>query len=75
MIFVTNDDVMGKNIRFLRQQQNLTPKGFSEKMHMDPAVLEALEDGNSKDIDGQLLERICFFFHISVKTLVEKTLE
>ena len=75
MIFVNNDDVMGKNIHALRCRRNLSAEEFSKVVGMDPAALYAIENGKNMEIEGQLLENICRFFHTDIESLVEKTVE
>ena len=75
MIFVTNDDVMGKNIRFLRQRQGLYPEKFAEIVGMDPDDLFAIEEGLLMDIDAQVLLNISNFFHMETQCIVEKNLK
>ena len=71
MIFVTNDDVMGKNIRYLRQLHGLSLQIFAARMGIEPDDLEAIESGRLMEIDGRVLHNICRFFHIPMEALVE----
>ena len=75
MIFINNDDVMGKNIHALRCQRNLSAVELSKVVGMDTAALYAIENGKSMEIEGQLLENISHFFHTDIESLVEKTVE
>ena len=75
MVFINNDDVMGKNIHALRCRRNLSLEELSEIVGMDTAALYAIENGKSMEIEGQLLENICRFFHTDIESLVEKTME
>jgi len=75
MIFINNDDVMGRNIRYLRCRRNLSPEELSKVVGMDIAALYAIENGKSMEIEGQLLENICRFFHTDIESLVEKSIE
>lgn len=45
MIFINNDDVMGKNIHDLRCRQNLSLEELSKIVGMDTAALYAIENG------------------------------
>ena len=75
MIFVNNDDVLGKNIRHLRQRKDLSLGELAEIVGMDPDTLCAVEEGILMDIDALVLKKICRFFHMDVETLVEKKLK
>lgn len=75
MIFVTNDDRMGRNIRHLRQKQNLSVEAFSRLVGMEGPTLEAIEQGTLLEIDGQTLTRICLQFQVDGKSLVEDHFE
>ena len=72
MIIVNNDTVMGENIRYLRQLHGLSLQYFAERMGMDPEDLEAIETGRLMEIDAEVLQNICVFFHILLENLVEK---
>ena len=50
MIFINNDDVMGKNIHDLRCRQNLSLEELSKIVGMDTAALYAIENGKSMEI-------------------------
>jgi len=75
MIFVNNDDVMGRNIHDLRCRRNLSLEELSKVVGMDTAALYAVENGKSTEIEGRLLENICRFFHTDIESLVEKSIE
>ena len=75
MIFVNNDAVMGRNIRYLRQQQGITLQDFAARMEIEPEALDAIEAGRLMEIDGVVLHNICGFFHIPLENLVEKDLK
>ena len=74
MIFVTNDDVMGKNIRYLRQRWGLTLEELAEIAGLSSARLYDIEVGICMEIDARALENICSFFHMDVQTIVERNL-
>lgn len=75
MIFVTNDDRMGKNILYLRQKEKLSQEDLCRLVGMEPAVLDAIEKGSLWDIDARALRSISRLFQIDLRTLVEKNLE
>ena len=74
MIFVNNDDVMGKNIRFLRQRAGLSPAELAAQVGLEESTLSAIERGTCMEIDAGALQNICCIFHTDVQTLVEKML-
>ena len=74
MIFVTNDDVMGKNIRYLRCKNGITQDVLAKQSGITLQELWWIEDGSLQEIDGQILFNICQFFNIPVDVLVEKKL-
>ena len=74
MIFVNNDDVMGKNIRLLRQCTGLSPAEFAVEVGLEESTLSAIENGSCMEIDAEALCSICRLFHTDTQTLVEKNL-
>ena len=72
MIFVTNDSVMGSNIRRLRQQEHLTREEFAKQFGIAVSVLQAIEEGETLETEAWVLNQICDFFSTDVQTLVEK---
>lgn len=75
MIFVTNDDGMGKNIRYLRQKIGISRQQLAQRMGICFRELCDIEEGTQWEIDGAVLINICQFFHIPPETLVEKKME
>ena len=72
MIFVTNDDVMGKNIRYYRCGMGLSRSALAELTGLREWQIMDLEEDNTREIPGDALEKLCEVFHTSVQTLVEK---
>ena len=75
MIFINNDDVMGKNIRFLRCRAGLSPAELSAEVGLEENTLIAIENGSCMEIDAEALHSICRLFHTDEQTLVEKKLK
>ena len=75
MMFVTNDHQMGRNIRCLRQKQNLSQEAFSRLVGMECASLDAIEQGILLEMDAQMLTNICTYFQVDKKSLVEDRFE
>lgn len=71
MIFMTNDNVMGKNIRYHRCRMGLSYYALSELTGMQEWQIKDLEEGSSREIPGDALEKLCEVFHISVRSIVE----
>ena len=75
MIIVNNNDVMGKNICFLRQRGGLSPAELAASVGLAESTLSAIENGSCMEIDAEALHSICRLFHKDAQTLVEKNLE
>lgn len=75
MTFVTNDDVMGKNIRHYRRSMGLSSKLLADMIGMEEKELTALETDHSRQIQGDALEKLYNVFHTSVKYLVEQNIK
>ena len=75
MMFVTNDEVMGKNIRFLRQRENISLEEFAQSIGLSTSALDTIETGKCHEIEAWVLNLICDYFFTDVQTLVEKNLE
>ena len=75
MIFVNNDDVLGKNIRYLRQQENISLEEFALRLGISASTLNALETGENREIEDWILNQIIDFFSTDFQTLVEKICE
>ena len=70
MIFVTNDDVMGKNIRYHRCRMGLSRCALAELTGLREWQIMDLEEGNTREIHGDALQKLCEVFHISVEMIV-----
>ena len=75
MIFVNNDDVMGKNIRYLRQRENISLEEFAQRIGLSVSALNAIETGESREMNAWVLNLICDYFSTDIQTLVEKKME
>jgi transcriptional regulator with XRE-family HTH domain len=75
MFLVTNDNVMGNNIRFLRQQNNIGLDEFAKRLGISASDLEAIETGENRQIEDWVLNQIFEIFSTDVQTLVEKNLQ
>lgn len=75
MFLVTNDNVMGNNIRFLRQQNNIGLDEFAKRLGISASDLEAIETGVNRQIEDWVLNQIFEIFSTDVQTLVEKNLQ
>ena len=71
MIFVTNDERMGNNIRCLRQKRGITCEELARLVGISFRELHDIEEGRQWEIHGDTLKNICEYFHISVDALVE----
>ena len=75
MFLVTKVNVMGSNIRFLRQQNNIGLDEFAKRLGITASDLEAIETGENRQIDDWILNQIFEIFSTDVQTLVEKNLQ
>ena len=75
MIFVNNDDVLGKNIRYLRRRENISLEEFALRLGISASTLNALETGENREIEDWILNQIIDFFSTDFQTLVEKICE
>lgn len=72
MIIVTNSDILGKNIRYLRQKQGMTCKALSDLVGWDDLLLEELEADISREIDSKILAQISKVFHRDMNDMLTK---
>ena len=72
MIIVTNSDILGKNIRFLRQQQGMTCRALAELVGWDDLLMEELEEDISREIDSRILAEIAEVFHRDMNDMLTK---
>ena len=72
MIIVTNSDILGKNIRFLREKQGLGSKALADLVGWDVLLLEELELDISREIDSHILSQISKVFHRDMDDLLKK---
>lgn len=72
MIIVTNSDILGKNIRFLREKQGLGSKALADLVGWDALLLEELELDISREIDSHILAQISKVFHRDMDDLLKK---
>ena len=63
MIIVTNSDILGSNICFLRKSLGMTRQELAEHIGWDKFLLAELEEDIVREIDSRILIRICDFFH------------
>lgn len=66
---------LGKNIRFLRQKNNLSPEEFAEILGIVPENLIRFETEEIIDIHAEVFQKICGFFHMDMESLVDKNLK
>ena len=71
MIFVTNNNVMGKNIRYHRCRMGLSRCALAELTGMREWQIMDLEENYTRQIPGDALEKLCEVFHTSVGMIVE----
>ena len=72
MIIVTNSEILGKNIRFLREKNGMTRKALAELTGWDDLLLEELEEDISREIDSDVLAEIAGVFHRDMDDMLKK---
>ena len=72
MIIVTNSDILGRNIRFLREKQGLSSKALADLVGWDDLLLEELEEDISREIDSRILASISKVFHRNMNDMLTK---
>ena len=70
MIIVTNSDILGKNIRYLRRKHWMTRKKLAALVQWDADAMKAMEKGKLRDIEQDTLFSICRLFDVDVMTLM-----
>ena len=71
MIVMTNNDRMGKNLKTLRNQYNLSREALAQLVGLEIDTLHGIEQGMILEIDAQVLMIICKEFHVTVQMLME----
>ena len=75
MRYLISHTNLGKNIRFLRQQNNLSPEVFAEIFGILSDDVISLETEEVVDIDGAVFQKICEFYHMDMEDLVDKNMK
>ncbi len=70
MKIVTNSDILGKNIWYLRRKHWLTRKKLASLVQWDADDLKAMEKDQMRDIEKDTLFLICRLFDVDVMTLM-----
>ena len=75
MIIVTNSDIMGKNIRYLRRKNWLSRRRLALLVRWDAASIRAMEKGTLRDIEKDILFLLCGLFEVDCMTLMTTELK
>ena len=75
MIIVTNSDIMGKNIRYLRRRKWMSRRKLSGLVRLPVEELKRIEEGKTYDIDSIVLSDICWLFHVEMQTILTEHLK
>lgn len=70
MIIVTNSDILGKNIRYLRRKNWMTRRKLASLVRWDAASIKAMEKGQLRDIEKDTLFLLCRLFETDVMTMM-----
>ena len=74
MIIVANSDILGKNLKYLRQSKSLTLSQMADLIDMEEDALLRLEEGREFEIDLYFLERLQQYFDVDYQQLFERLL-
>ena len=72
MIVVTNNDQLGRNIRYFRCRKGITCEELALIAELDAKELHLIEEGLQREIKGDVLLKISEELNISLEDLVEK---
>ena len=75
MIIVTNSDILGRNIRYLRRKHWMTRQKLAALVKWDAGAMKALETGKSRDIDDRALFQLCQHFDLDAMLLMTEELK
>ena len=62
MLIIASSDILGKNLKYLRESKQLSLKKMADLIGMDDYRLEWLEEGLDFEIDHLSYEKICEHF-------------
>ena len=68
MIFVTNSDILGKNIRHLREKNHMSCDELAEKVGWNVVQIQEVEAGVCFDMDAGVFAEVCRLFDIQDMT-------
>ena len=70
MIIVTNSNILGENIRYLRRKNWMTRRKLASLVRWDAASIKAMEKGQLRDIEKDTLFLLCRLFETDVMTMM-----
>ncbi len=75
MIIVTNSDIMGKNIAFLRRKLGYTRAELSALCGTEELELRDIEQGEVFEIEAEELRALCRIFQVDMERLVSEPMD
>ena len=72
LIIVTSNDIMGKNILFLRGQRGISREDFGEMIGVEELELRDIELGDIFEIDSDALIRLCEILEVDMNKLISE---
>ncbi len=70
MYVITNDDIFGSNVLYLRTNRGISQECLAKTLGITSYQLQLIEQGYLRDIDAELLEKICTFFSVSHQSIL-----
>lgn len=70
MYVITNDDIFGSNVLYLRTKRGVSLECLAKILGITSYQLQLIEQGYLRDIDTTLLEQICKYFAVSPQPIL-----
>ena len=74
MFIVTNSDIMGKNIAYLRRQHGLSREKLGQMVDIEELELRDIENGDIYEIDSVSLSMLCEIFDLDMDAFLKTPL-
>ena len=69
-IFINNDDLMGKNIKYLRNKKRLSRVKFAELVGLEKLDIYCIERDLTREIPIKAIDAICELCNVSSEDLI-----
>ena len=74
MIIVTNSDVLGKNLHYLRRKRWMSRRKLAALAGWKPSAVRAVELDLLRDVEHSVLRRLAALFELDIQTLLTQKL-